>query len=74
LKKGGPGKRKQVEHLELQMKERHGKSSKSVDEEQKAVHEAYQSLSCEYHARRAYRERRVTTETMSKVEEETVVK
>ena len=76
LRKGGPEKRKQLEILELQMKEQkqNGKCSKSIDEEQKSVHEAYQSLLSEYHARRAYREKHVTTEQFGKVKKESVVK
>ena len=63
MKKGGPKKRKQAELEEQQMKKQEGKTKKSLDEEQRAIHESYQVLLNEYYVRRAYRDRNVTTET-----------
>ena len=57
LKKGGPQKRKQAELEELQMKKQEGKNKKSLDEEQRAIHESYQILLNEYYSRKSYRER-----------------
>ena len=57
LKKGGPQKRKQAEIEELQMKKQEGKNKKSLDEEQRAIHESYQVLLNEYYSRKAYREK-----------------
>ena len=57
LKKGGPQKRKQAEIEELQMKKQEGKNKKSLDEEQRAIHESYQILLNEYYSRKAYREK-----------------
>ena len=57
LKKGGPQKRKQAELEELQMKKQEGKNKKSLDEEQRAIHESYQILLNEYYCRKAYREK-----------------
>ena len=76
LRKGGPEKKKELKILELKMNEQkqNGQCRNSIDEEQKSVHEAYQSLLSEYHARSAYREKHVTTETLRKVEEESVIK
>ena len=57
LKKGGPQKRKQAELEELQMRKQEGKNKKSLDEEQRAIHESYQILLNEYYSRKSYRER-----------------
>ena len=71
LKKGGPQKRKQAELEELQMRKNDGKNKKSLDEEQRAVHESYQILLNEYYARKAYREKGMQVNKNDEKEEET---
>ena len=71
LKKGGPQKRKQAELEELQMRKNDGKNKKSLDEEQRSVHESYQILLNEYYARKAYREKGMQVNKHDEKEEET---
>ena len=57
LKKGGPQKRQQAEAEEREMRKQETKNKKSLDEEQRSIHESYQILLNEYYIRKAYREK-----------------
>ena len=80
MKKGGPQKRRQAELEELQMEKqeklgkKQGKNKKSLDDEQRAIHESYQVLLNEYYMKRSYRLRAVTTEPANDGEKEPLVK
>ena len=80
MKKSGPQKRKQAEQEELEMikkeklSKKQGKSKKSPDDEQRAVHESYQVLLNEYYMRRSYRIKAVTTEPTNDMEQEPLIK
>ena len=58
MKKSGPHKRKQAELEEKQMKiKQSGKNNKTLDDQQRSIHEAYQILLNEYYTRKAYRDK-----------------
>ena len=61
LKKGGPQKRQQAEAEEREMRKQETKNKKSLDEEQRSIHESYQILLNEYYIRKAYREKSLKT-------------